>query len=339
MSAVSPLVVAGHEVWPLIEGGKGVAVSNGRSAGAWAAAGGVGTFSAVNADVLDDNGDYVPLVFQGRDRQERHRELIDYSIRGAVSQARLAHETRGGEGRLHMNVLWEMGGCERVLTGVLEQCKGLIHGVTCGAGMPYKLGEICAGYGVHYYPIISSARAFNALWKRAYSKVSDWLGAVVYEDPWRAGGHNGLSNSEDPRVPEDPYPRVLELRNVMRKMGLDDVPIIMAGGVWYLRDWKEWIDSKELGPIAFQFGTRPLLTKESPIPGELEEAAARHPAGRRAAASLQPHRLLLVGRAQPVSPGAGRALGAAGRDQRRGGRVRRPRRRSSPMAAAAAASG
>jgi hypothetical protein len=40
----------------------------------------------------------------------------------------------------------------------------------------------------------------------------------------------------------------------------------MAGGVWHLKDWKGWIGSRELGPIAFQFGTRPLLTKESPIP-------------------------------------------------------------------------
>jgi hypothetical protein len=89
---------------------------------------------------------------------------------------------------------------------------------------------------------------------------------VVYEDPWRAGGHNGLSNSEDPTRPEDPYPRVLELRKLMRGMGLGDVPIIMAGGVWHLKDWKSWIGNKELGPIAFQFGTRPLLTQESPIP-------------------------------------------------------------------------
>jgi len=40
----------------------------------------------------------------------------------------------------------------------------------------------------------------------------------------------------------------------------------MAGGVWYLRDWNEWIDNPELGQIIFQFGTRPLLTQESPIP-------------------------------------------------------------------------
>jgi hypothetical protein len=51
----------------------------------------------------------------------------------------------------------------------------------------------------------------------------------------------------------------------MREFGLDDTPIIMAGGVWWLEEWEDWIDNKELGPIAFQFGTRPLLTQESPI--------------------------------------------------------------------------
>ena len=41
----------------------------------------------------------------------------------------------------------------------------------------------------------------------------------------------------------------------------------MAGGVWHLRDWRDWLDNAELGPIGFQFGTRPLLTRESPISG------------------------------------------------------------------------
>ncbi len=266
MRFLQSMSLSGADVWPLVEGGKGVAVSNGRSCGAWAAAGGVGTFSGVNPDVFDDNGEYVPLVYQGKTRIERHEELIDYSIRGGVCQARIAHDMRRGEGRVHVNVLWEMGSCERVLEGILSGARGLIHGVTCGAGMPYRLAEIAARYQVYYYPIVSSGRAFNALWKRAYHKTAEWLGAVVYEDPWRAGGHNGLSNSENPEDPGDPYPRVLELRNIMRKVGMGDVPIVMAGGVWHLRDWKDWIDNKELGPIAFQFGTRPLLTKESPIP-------------------------------------------------------------------------
>ncbi len=51
----------------------------------------------------------------------------------------------------------------------------------------------------------------------------------------------------------------------MHDFGLDDTPIIMAGGVWWLEEWDDWIDNPELGPVAFQFGTRPLLTKESPI--------------------------------------------------------------------------
>ncbi len=96
--------------------------------------------------------------------------------------------------------------------------------------MPYKIAEICARYGVHYYPIVSSARAFRALWKRAYHKFCDWLGGVVYEDPWLAGGHNGLSNGEDPVQPEAPYPRVRELRSLMAEFGLAATPIFMAGG-------------------------------------------------------------------------------------------------------------
>src|SRR5579875_2384364 len=265
MKAVNAIRMGGVDVLPVVEGGKGISVSNGISSGHWAAAGGVGTFSAVNADSYDENGRIIPQIYRGRTRRERHEELVAYAIRGAITQARQAYELTGGQGRIHANILWEMGGAERVITGVLEGAKGLIHGLTCGAGMPYRLSDIAAKFGVHYYPIVSSARAFNALWKRAYSKVAELLGGVVYEDPWLAGGHNGLSNSEDPTRPEDPFPRVLALRKLMRTVGLDQVPIIMAGGVWWLEEWQDWIDNPEHGPIAFQFGTRPLLTQESPI--------------------------------------------------------------------------
>ncbi|GAB6052298.1 nitronate monooxygenase [Magnetospira thiophila] len=266
MKDLQPLMLSGREVLPLIEGGKGIAVSNGLSSGAWAAAGGVGTFSCVNPDSYDADGNVIPQVYHGATRSERQRELIHYAIKGGIAQARIAHETSNGAGRLHMNVLWEAGGTEPILRGVLDQVRELVHGVTCGAGMPYRVAEIAADYGINYYPIVSSARAFRALWKRSYKNYSDLLGGVVYEDPWRAGGHNGLSNSEDPALPQDPMPRVQALRDIMRSVGLGQVPIIMAGGVWYLRDWADWIDNPELGPIAFQYGTRPLLTQESPIP-------------------------------------------------------------------------
>jgi nitronate monooxygenase len=262
---LNPLIISGREVLPLVEGGKGISVSNGESSGAWAAAGGVGTFSGVNADSYTDAGQLIPQVYFGRTRRERHEELVAYAIAGGIQQARVAYERGGGQGRIHMNVLWEMAAAERVLHGVLEGAKGLINGVTCGAGMPYRIAEICARYGVHYYPIVSSARAFRALWKRAYHKFCEWLGGVVYEDPWLAGGHNGLSNSEDPARPEPPFPRVYALRVQMTDFGLAKTPIFMAGGLWYLREWLDWIDNPELGPVAFQFGTRPLVTQESPI--------------------------------------------------------------------------
>ena len=265
MKAINAIRMGGVEVLPLVEGGKGISISNGISSGNWAATGGVGTFSAVNADSFDAQGQRIPQVYHGRTRRERHEELVAYAIQGALTQARRAYELASGKGRIHANILWEMGAAERIITEVLEQAKGLIHGITCGAGMPYRLSDIAARFNVYYYPIVSSARAFNALWKRAYSKAASLLGGVVYEDPWLAGGHNGLSNGEDPTKPEDPFPRVLALRKLMREFGLDETPIIMAGGVWWLEEWEDWIDNPELGPMAFQFGTRPLLTRESPI--------------------------------------------------------------------------
>jgi len=262
---LNSLKISGADVLPLIEGGKGVAVTSGKSSGAWAEAGGVGTISGVNADSYDSQGNIIPQIYSGKTRIERHKELINYAIDGGVQQAEIAHEVRKNNGRIHINILWEMGGAEEVLLGILRKTKGIVHGVTCGAGMPYRLGDICASFGVYYYPIISSARAFKILYKRAYVRSAKWLGGVVYEDPWLAGGHNGLSNNEHPEKPEDPYPRCIDLRKAMNFVGLNETPIVMAGGVWHLRDWKDWINNKELGPVAFQFGTRPLLTKESPI--------------------------------------------------------------------------
>ena len=272
LNGLNAVMMGGRNVLPLVEGGKGVAATNHLSSGAWALAGGVGTISAVNADSYDPTGRIIPQIYAALSRRERHEELVGYAIEGAVQQVERAYdmasaELRRGLGAININVLWEMGGAQRVLHGVLERTRGLVNGVTCGAGMPYKLSEIAAQYEVHYYPIISSARAFRALWKRAYSKAAEWLGAVVYEDPWLAGGHNGLSNAEDPRAPQDPLPRVRDLRAVMRESGIPDtVPIVMAGGVWALREWTDWLDNPELGQIVFQFGTRPLLTVESPIP-------------------------------------------------------------------------
>ena len=139
MFSLEKLNISGKMVLPLIEGGKGISISTGATAGAWAAAGGVGTISAVNADFLDEFGNLKNYVYKGKTRMERHIELIKSAIKGGIDQAKIAHEISKGEGRIHLNILWEMGASEEILSGILEKAKGLVHGVVCGAGMPYKL--------------------------------------------------------------------------------------------------------------------------------------------------------------------------------------------------------
>ena len=71
MKAINAIRMGGVEVLPLVEGGKGVAVSNGATCGGWASGGGVGTFSAVNADSYDADGNLIRQVYHGKTRRER----------------------------------------------------------------------------------------------------------------------------------------------------------------------------------------------------------------------------------------------------------------------------
>src|SRR5512137_3206576 len=128
MKSINAIRMGGIDILPLVEGGKGVSISNGITSGHWAASGGIGTFSAVNADSFNPDGSRIPQLYHGKTRRERHDELVAYAIEGAVTQAKRAWDLASGKGRIHANILWEMGGAERVAHGLLEQAKGLIHG-------------------------------------------------------------------------------------------------------------------------------------------------------------------------------------------------------------------
>ena len=88
MFALKPLVISGREVLPLVEGGKGISVSNGESPGAWARAGGVGTFSGVNADSYDADGRLVEQLYLQRRTQKWEpwalRETADHDWRAIL---------------------------------------------------------------------------------------------------------------------------------------------------------------------------------------------------------------------------------------------------------------
>ena len=98
MQAINAIRMGGFDVLPLVEGGKGVAISNGTTAGHWALGGGVGTLSAVNADSYDADGNPIPQLYHAKTRRERHEELIAYAVKGALAQARRAFDITGGKG-------------------------------------------------------------------------------------------------------------------------------------------------------------------------------------------------------------------------------------------------
>ena len=70
---LNSICIAGKEILPLIEGGKGINVSTGLTCGRWANCGGAGTFSGVNPDFYDENGKFETPVFKSLNRFERQK--------------------------------------------------------------------------------------------------------------------------------------------------------------------------------------------------------------------------------------------------------------------------
>ena len=91
MKNLNPILISGKEVLPLVEGGKGINASDGRSCGAWAHENCVGTFSGVSPDFYDENGNVVIETFCKKSRPERHEEMVERAIKGGIAQAQVAH--------------------------------------------------------------------------------------------------------------------------------------------------------------------------------------------------------------------------------------------------------
>lgn len=81
--------LSGKEVFPIIDGGKGIGVSNGTTAGYFAAAGAVGTISLAFPPSSDDAGNLYPLVYKGKTRVERSIEIITQSVKESIKQINL----------------------------------------------------------------------------------------------------------------------------------------------------------------------------------------------------------------------------------------------------------
>jgi len=168
--------------------------------------------SAVNADSYDPDGKIIPQIYKALTRRERHEELIRIRDRRRrpAGQARVRHCRRQGRDQ-HQRVV---GNGRRAACAAR---RARAH------ARPRRRRDLRRGHAVQAVRDrgvlqcqLSADRQLRPRFPRAVEaglfQAAEWLSAVVYEDPWLAGGHNGLSNAEDPLVPQDPYPRVKELR-------------------------------------------------------------------------------------------------------------------------------
>jgi nitronate monooxygenase len=78
----------------------------------------------------------------------------------------------------------------------------------------------------------------------------------------------------------------------MREFGLGETPIIMAGGVWWLEEWEDWIDNPGARPDRLPVRHAPAADQGKPDQRMPGSSAADAEGGRRLPQPLQPHRLL-----------------------------------------------
>jgi len=157
-----------------------------------------------------------------------------------------------GNGPVGVNILCALTDYERQVRDSVEAGADYI---ISGAGLPLRLPEYVGDADVALIPIVSSARVVDLLckrWKRS-GRLPD---AIVLEGP-KSGGHQGytLEQCLDPEYQlETLAPKVLK---ACKEWG--NIPLIVAGGVWDLKDIEKFLD---MGVSGVQMATRFIGTHE-----------------------------------------------------------------------------
>ncbi len=152
---------------------------------------------------------------------------------------------------INVNFLWEMGAAERVIEGILDRIPGLVDGLTCGAGMPYRLADIAMRHNVWFYPIISShvpsmpygsalTIKLRSAWRPSFTRIHGVQAAIM-----------ACPTVKTPTSRKTPIPASKLCGTRCVNMDWGSSPIIMAGGVWRLDEWQDWIGNRNSAPSCF----------------------------------------------------------------------------------------
>lgn len=255
MSQLPVLKLGKHQsLYPLIQGGMGVAISGPNLAGHVARSGGVGTIASVG---LACNSPH----YNGRN----YFEANQLAVKEGIQEAR---KIAGPEGVIAVNCMVALTDYDR---HVKSACEGGVDVIISGAGLPLRLPEFAKDFSdVALVPIVSSVKAASLItrrWEKTYGRVPD---GFVVETPKYAGGHLGVTKmdqvDDDEFSLENVIPPLVEF--VSKEMG-SDIPVIAAGGIWDRKDI-DWAFS--LGAKGVQMGTRFAATYEGDASDRFKQA-------------------------------------------------------------------
>lgn len=267
-SGLSPLVIKGKSILPIVQGGMGVGVSAHKLAGAVAQCGGMGTISSIDLrrlhpDLMDSTKHLKP--------SQKSKELInEANIEALKREILLAKEISKGRGLIAVNIMRAVNEYAAYVKCSLENG---VDAIVVGAGLPLDLPDLAADFpDVALIPILSESRGIHLV-LRKWEKKGRLPDAIVIEHPRWAGGHVGASSVTEIQNPKFDFETVIpDTLAIFKSMGLEGkIPLIAAGGVSSFEDIKRLQD---LGVSGVQLGTAFAVTKECDASDEFKKVLA-----------------------------------------------------------------
>jgi NAD(P)H-dependent flavin oxidoreductase YrpB (nitropropane dioxygenase family) len=233
---------------PIIQGGMGVRVSGANLASAVANEGCAGIIASVGL------GDFENVS------AAKFVEVNNVGLRDVVRKARAQ-----SNGVIGVNVMVVLSNYEELIKICVEESVDMI---ICGSGLPLDLPKLTEGSNIKLIPIVSSARAFNIIykkWKQNYNKVPD---AVILEGPM-AGGHLGFSYADI--LNNTAKPLEVLVGELVEFIGTleEEIPVIAAGGIWDGADIAKFL---KIGASGVQMATRFVCTDECDVHDDFKQA-------------------------------------------------------------------
>ena len=241
---------------PVIQGGMGVGVSLHRLAGSVAREGGVGVISTADIGFQEPDFDTHPA---------------EADLRAIPKEIAAARAIAGEDGILGVNVMVVDRHYEETVRACVEAGIDL---VISGAGMPMKLPELVAGSQTAIAPVVSSARAFQLIFKTWFSRYRRAPDLVIVEGP-EAGGHLGFSYevlSGGSVSLEGILSEVVSAARAAETEHGVSIPVVAAGGIYTGEDVARYL---AMGAAGVQAATRFVATEECDASPAFKDAYVR----------------------------------------------------------------